>query len=693
MKKIKIFLASSEELKQERLEIADFVEHLNHTFEKVGLSIQLVKWEYLDSSMGVQHKQDDYNDALKDCEMCIVIYWTRFGMYTKTELDTAYNRLKQGDNPQKLYVYFKDEDENHEVTRELKEFRDSFPREYGHFENRFKNIDTLKSQFLLQFIEYQSNTLKSSPLIEVRDAKIIMGGKVYVDLMNVPFVGNNDEYTDILKRIEKQKRRLGRMEIDDEDYPEEAQELRELEEKKEKMEASLWDTALDITRLSNQKCSERLQRAIDLFNKGDNKGASAILNEEEIYRDAENNLNLIKLGEEGRKGLITNIEELKLKVKTLENEMRPDRMEKVFAVLEKIKEYTKNVYGEFSKEYVDCLTETGYSYRQFGKYQDALNYHQLSHLIFNQTNLKDNILLASILSNISWDLIRLGKFDDALSLGLDALEIRIKELGETDLNTAYSYNNVGGAYHGLNSYDKALEYFSKGFVIRKNIFGDSSIETSRSYHNVGLVYKRLGDFDKALEYLLKGLEIRKNILGDNTAETAKSYNNIGLVYRELGNIEKTLEYRKKALVIRQTNLGDNHPDTISSYNGVGWTLYTMGKYDEALDYARKAVEYGAKVLSNDHHRMGEYFDTLGSIYEALGKNQEASKYLGNAYDNAKKNKRKLAFRAQRFADILFKTGDIEGAKEKYEEALELLPEGDESRQLIGEMLKKIKNSL
>lgn len=296
MKKIKIFLASSEELKQERLELADFVEHLNHTLEKVGLQVQLVKWEYLDSSMGVQHKQDDYNDALKDCEMCIVIYWTRFGMYTKTELDTAYNRLKEGANPQKLYVYFKNEDEKNSLTPELKEFRDSFPKEYGHFENRFSNIDTLKSQFLLQFIEYQSKALKGSPLIEVRDGKISMGGKTYVDLMNVPFVGNNEDYTELLEDIEDLREWLDEHEPDHRKYAEKAAKLREKEEKKEKMEASLWDTALDITRLSNQKCSERLQRAIELFNKGDNKGASAILNEEEIYRDAEQNLNLIKLG-------------------------------------------------------------------------------------------------------------------------------------------------------------------------------------------------------------------------------------------------------------------------------------------------------------------------------------------------------------------------------------------------------------
>lgn len=188
MKKIKIFLASSEELKQERLELADFVEHLNYTFEKIGINIQLVKWEYIDSSMGAQHKQEDYNDKLRECEMCMVLYWTKFGLYTKTELDTAYNELKAGNNPKKLYVYFKEAEDGAEVTPELQAFRDSFPSAYGHFENRFRNIDTLKSQFLLQFIEYQGKSLADSPLIEIRDGKVSVGGKTYVDLANVPFV-------------------------------------------------------------------------------------------------------------------------------------------------------------------------------------------------------------------------------------------------------------------------------------------------------------------------------------------------------------------------------------------------------------------------------------------------------------------------------------------------------------------------
>ena len=45
MKTIRVFLASSDELRQERTEFADLVEHLNLIFRPKGTELQLVKWE------------------------------------------------------------------------------------------------------------------------------------------------------------------------------------------------------------------------------------------------------------------------------------------------------------------------------------------------------------------------------------------------------------------------------------------------------------------------------------------------------------------------------------------------------------------------------------------------------------------------------------------------------------------------
>ena len=66
---IKVFVASSNELKDERGELAVPVLGLNGWLYSRGVEerVALEKWEYLDSSMGVDHKQEEYNRALRAC--------------------------------------------------------------------------------------------------------------------------------------------------------------------------------------------------------------------------------------------------------------------------------------------------------------------------------------------------------------------------------------------------------------------------------------------------------------------------------------------------------------------------------------------------------------------------------------------------------------------------------------------------
>ena len=79
MKTIRVFIASSEELKLERLEFTDMIQQLNDCLEARGVQLKPVKWEYLDASMGVLHKQQEYNEKLKECELCLVLYWNKYG--------------------------------------------------------------------------------------------------------------------------------------------------------------------------------------------------------------------------------------------------------------------------------------------------------------------------------------------------------------------------------------------------------------------------------------------------------------------------------------------------------------------------------------------------------------------------------------------------------------------------------------
>lgn len=255
-KKIRIVLSADKSLEQEQLELADLVENLNHSLSARGARILMLVWEDGDN------RQQNYANKVDEMDMCLNIYYDTFTDLTQVELDTAYQKFCDGENPRKIYVYFKDAED---IPEELRQFRDGFPDNYGHFYCYFSNIDTLRADFLLQFMEYHNKALPNNNLIEVNDGKVSIDGNVYVNLENVPFAGNNEEYNLLLKSIKKTRKLITVTDQDDNDYMQYTKELSELLKKQKQMEKSLWETAMLITRLSTQQCSERLERAMRLF--------------------------------------------------------------------------------------------------------------------------------------------------------------------------------------------------------------------------------------------------------------------------------------------------------------------------------------------------------------------------------------------------------------------------------------------
>ena len=178
MKKIKIFLASSEELKRERLEIADLIGHMNLALENEDVRIYLVKWEYLDASMSERHKQEEYNKTLEQCNLCFVLFATRFGKYTESELKTAYDKLCDGDNEcGKLTVFFKNTEAE---TDELKDFKSTFRDTYPEIPtDTFDSVISLKQDFLKVWDRYQRDNLEDKyPVIFTESHATLKGEKL-----------------------------------------------------------------------------------------------------------------------------------------------------------------------------------------------------------------------------------------------------------------------------------------------------------------------------------------------------------------------------------------------------------------------------------------------------------------------------------------------------------------------------------
>ena len=144
MKRINIFIASSAELKRERMELVDLMQDMNDDLEGRKIKLKPVLWEYMDSSMRAERKEDEYLVKLRECEICIVLFWQVLGEYTVEELDVAIKEMRAGRCPKEVHIFFKEPAEN--PSEELISFKENFYNKYQLHPKTFNDISSLRKQ-------------------------------------------------------------------------------------------------------------------------------------------------------------------------------------------------------------------------------------------------------------------------------------------------------------------------------------------------------------------------------------------------------------------------------------------------------------------------------------------------------------------------------------------------------------------
>ena len=87
MKTIKIFLASSEELENDRNAFGNLIRKLNKTYNKRGVNLELFEWEDYDAAYNDKRKQDEYNENVRASDMFLAVFHRVAGRFTIEEFD------------------------------------------------------------------------------------------------------------------------------------------------------------------------------------------------------------------------------------------------------------------------------------------------------------------------------------------------------------------------------------------------------------------------------------------------------------------------------------------------------------------------------------------------------------------------------------------------------------------------------
>ena len=154
-KTIKIFLASSSELKEDRKEFEIFINRKNNEYIQEGIFLKLVLWEDFLNAMSRTRSQDEYNRAIATCDVFVSLFFTKVGQYTEEEFLVAVETFMNSDKPL-IFTYFKDAAINtSRITPDimtLLSFKNKLS-EMGHFYQNYTDANDLIRQFGDQLIK------------------------------------------------------------------------------------------------------------------------------------------------------------------------------------------------------------------------------------------------------------------------------------------------------------------------------------------------------------------------------------------------------------------------------------------------------------------------------------------------------------------------------------------------------------
>ncbi len=173
---IKIFLASSSELKGDREQFEIFIYRKCKEYQKESIFLELIIWEDFIDAMSQTRLQDEYNKAITDCDIFVSLFFTKVGQYTEEEFLKAWETFKVNNKPL-IYTYFKDANIK---TSEIKEddilslfnFKKRL-KEKGHYPTQYSSIDSLKSHFSDQLTKLLPELKESKKKVQLRETNAV----------------------------------------------------------------------------------------------------------------------------------------------------------------------------------------------------------------------------------------------------------------------------------------------------------------------------------------------------------------------------------------------------------------------------------------------------------------------------------------------------------------------------------------
>ena len=671
MKNITVFLASSDELKNDRNSFHSLVASLDEIFEPRGYRIRCRRWEDFSAFCTGTRTQDDYNRIVRASDICICMFHRKAGEYTIEEFNQALDEYVKNQSHPKTFVYIRALIEGEMEDEALKRFKEDLFDRVGHYWCNYATDDAMKLHFVMQLERIIPSVSGNASVTEGNHFKIENGvvslyGHKIAELDNLSFAAENPEYLSLKESIARLNTEIARLRATGvaELQPiidEKQAELYKKRESLNRLESQLFDLALSINKLigSGTPVSERKRLAIEMFERGNSKGVVEILNEKDIAADAaqarkeieqgkllvDSGRSLIEAGLQKTRSLA---EEYVLRAKALMTDYaEPRRFELACHAYEQGIELIRANLSE--EELAKSLFEYGH-FLQTNKrydlaearYRENLDIYQRLEVISPQAYEPG---LATTQNNLGLLYSDTQCYGESEEMYLSAVEIYQRlsvvnpQVYEPDL--ARAQNNLGLLYSDTQRYGESEEmYLSAMEIFRELTVANPQAyepDLARTRNNLGNLYRDTQRYGESEEMYLSAVEIYQRLSVANPQvyepDLAMTQNNLGNLYRDTQRYKESEEMYLSVLTVYQrltiANLQVYEPDLARAQNNLGNLYRDTQRYKESEEMYLSAVEiYQRLSVANPQvyePDLAMVQNNLGLLYSDIQRYEDSEK--------------------------------------------------------------------
>ena len=228
------------------------------------------------------------------------------------------------------------------------------------------------------------------------------------------------------------------------------------------------------------------------------------------------------------------------------------------------------------------------------------------------------------------DLHRAGKYQEAILIARQVLEIRERINGPEHPDTATGFNNLAVLYKAMGDYAKAEPLYQRALAIYERALDPEHPLTAAGLNNLGLLYQLMGDYAKAEPLSRRALAITEKARGPEHPDTAANLGNLAGLYGAIGDYPKAEALYRRAVAINEKAGGPEHPETARSLNDLAVLYQAMGDYPKAEAFYRRGLAIREKALDPNHPDTAISLNNLAGLYRAMGDYAKAEALIRRA---------------------------------------------------------------